>query len=98
MGVVEAVDRVGSAGSAAEMKIAADVVVLVKCGENPLGLGAVEAKISERSGASVPARKGQIFFDDFAKVHRFRSIHTRPNRYRARRHRTDSPRLFCQGP
>jgi hypothetical protein len=32
----------------------------------------------------VPARKGQIFFDDFAKVHRFRSIRTRPNRYRAR--------------
>jgi len=60
--VVEAVDRVGSAGSAAEMKIAADVVVLVKCGENPLGLGAVEAKINEaRRGVRARPQGPDIF-------------------------------------
>ena len=82
--VVEAVYRVGSAGSTAEVKISADVIVLVKRRKDAFGLRAVETKIGERNGASIASRNGQVFFDDFAKVHRFRSIRMRPNRYRAR--------------
>src|SRR5260370_35321620 len=84
VGVVEAVDRVVCARNAAEVKIAADVVVLVKRCEYPLSLGAIETKIGQLGGASVAAREGQILFDGFTKVHRSRSTRTRRSACMAR--------------
>ena len=64
--VLESVDRVSGAGNPAEVKIAADMVILVKRRENAFGLSAIETKIGESCGTSVATRDGQIFFDDFA--------------------------------
>ena len=71
--VLESVDRVSGAGNSTEVKIAADMVILVKRREDPFGLSAIETEIGECRGTPVIARDGQIFFDDFAKVHLFRS-------------------------
>src|SRR5690349_8861326 len=69
VGVLEAVDEVGRSGKAAEMKITADVVILVKLGEDRFDLSAIQAEIGDGHGTSVAARNGQIFVHDLAQGH-----------------------------
>lgn len=73
VGVLETVDGVGRAGKAAEMKITADVVILVKLGEDRFDLSAIEAEIGDGHGTSVAARDGQIFIHDLAQGHKTHS-------------------------
>lgn len=67
--LVEAIDSVGRPAHLREMKVAADVVVLVEYAEDALDLSSVDAKIRKRREESKAAREGQIFIDDFAQGH-----------------------------
>src|ERR1700692_2176484 len=69
VGLLEAVDQVGGAGNLAEVKIAADVVILVERAENAFDLGAFHAEISERGKECEAPRDSQIFLDNLAQRH-----------------------------
>jgi hypothetical protein len=69
LSVTETIDLVGGACARSEVKIPADMIVLVKCAEDALDLRAVEGKISKRDGASVAARNGQIFLHHITEIH-----------------------------
>ncbi len=69
MRLVETVDRVGGPAHRREMKVAADVVVLIEKAENSLGVRAGQSKIGEWGEESKAARDGQVFFDDLMQGH-----------------------------
>lgn len=71
VGLLKSVDLKGGAGNLAEVKVAADVVILVERAKNALHFFALETKLRERRKKCKAASENQIFFDNFAQCHKF---------------------------
>src|SRR5579862_6382542 len=67
-------DGVTRSGHLAEVKEAADVVILVQRAENPLNLAALQAKVRQWRQECEAAGDGQILFDDFLQGHSFNGL------------------------
>jgi hypothetical protein len=65
----ESINHVGGARNLAEVKVAADVVILIERAENALDIALLHAKFRERRKKRKAACDGQILLDNFAQSH-----------------------------
>ena len=82
--LLKAVDGVRRPGHLRKMKEAADVVILVECAEELLGLLTSQPEFRKRRGESKPPAMARYFSTIWRSVMAFKSTGTRRNPHTAR--------------